>query len=147
MVQYFRLFGLALLFLVGIESVAKANDSESAIGAGGLVYERIDDIQMLSEDLLITPDLVRVEYSYYNKSDNDLDILVSFPIPQMSSPSEMINTLNFRTWVDGQEISWFPVSNKPSVSGRATIMAKSSGLKETIFIIRPGIALPVKWGS
>ena len=129
MVQYFRLVDLLLvLFLsVGMGSAGSANDSAVSVGAGGLVYERNENIQMLSEDLLITQKMVRVEYSYYNKSDRDIDVLVSFPIEKISNfrhypdfnptPSDIYKRLNFRTWVDGEEINWLTISNDPKLEG------------------------------
>ena len=59
------LFSLVLGIL---PSVSHANDSSACVGLGGLMFENNAHIVMMSEDLLLSPSLVRVEYSYLNES-------------------------------------------------------------------------------
>ena len=63
--------------------ISFGNDSAACIGMGGLVFQKNDQIKMLSEDLKISPDLIKVDYVYHNVSDEDIELLVAFPIPNL----------------------------------------------------------------
>ncbi len=60
---------------------AQANDSTAETAAGGLVLTQNDSIDMLSEDLYVSRDEVRVRYVFRNQSDADIRTLVAFPMP------------------------------------------------------------------
>jgi len=60
---------------------AIANDSTAEMGAGGLVLLKTDAIDMVSEDLYISPDAVRVRYVFHNRTDKDVRTVVAFPMP------------------------------------------------------------------
>jgi Domain of unknown function (DUF4424) len=60
---------------------ASANDSSSAVGVGGLELIRNDVISMDSEELYLSADRVRVKYRFTNHSAQDVETLVSFPLP------------------------------------------------------------------
>ena len=105
-----------ILFLIIFLSpqISLGNDSAACIGMGGLVFQKNDQIKMLSEDLKISPRLVQVEYLYRNESDKDIELLVAFPIPSIDFVYSMmaipkLNWWNFKTLVNGQEIEWFPL--------------------------------------
>lgn len=68
----------ALLF--GMPAIA--NDSTAEMGAGGLVLLRTDAIDMVSEDLYVSPDAVRVRYVFHNRTDKDVRTMVAFPMPE-----------------------------------------------------------------
>lgn len=92
---------------------ASANDSEGGSTAtGGLEFLRNEHISMKSEDLFISTDLIRVEYTYENTHSEDLEIEVAFPIsrsnPWFESREDFIRHLNFKTWVDGERVEWLP---------------------------------------
>ena len=75
-------FPLFVIILLVNTQVAFANDSEGGWGlTGGLVFKKNEAITMLSEDLYLSPELVRVTYTYENTTSEDLDILVAFPVP------------------------------------------------------------------
>lgn len=107
-----------------------ANDSEAGLVAGGLVYKSNPHISMMTEDLLISipENKIRVEYTYKNNSDHDQELLIGFPIPtplfdldydkdlpayeQLDPSSEYVRDrgyTNFKTWVDGEIVSWWPL--------------------------------------
>jgi hypothetical protein len=110
---------LSVIILLVNTQVAFGNDSEGGWGlTGGLVFKKNDAINMLSEDLFLSPELVRVSYTYENTTSEDVDILVAFPIP---SPKRLnpewdghhsfeayIESLNFKTWVDNKPVDWWP---------------------------------------
>lgn len=116
--------------IIFVASVASSNDSSSELAVGGLILKQNDHIEILSEDLLISPNKIRVEYTYFNHHDEDLELLVSFPIPDFTRFDDMsavfgdvsINasafqwSLNFETLIDGKEINWFPYFNQKSSS-------------------------------
>ncbi|MEA3014560.1 MAG: hypothetical protein QOD42_3105 [Sphingomonadales bacterium] len=60
---------------------AAANDSTAVTAAGGLVLTRNDDIDMVSEDLFVSVEQVRVHYVFRNRSRRDISVTVAFPMP------------------------------------------------------------------
>ncbi len=108
----------AIILLVNTQ-VAFGNDVEGGWGlTGGLVFKKNEAITMLSEDLFLSPKLVRVTYTYQNTTSEDVNILVAFPVP---SPERLtpgwdghhsfetyIKSLNFKTWVNNQPVDWWP---------------------------------------
>ena len=94
-------------------SPASANDTAATIAAGGLVLERSEHIEMRSEDLYISPEEIKVDYTFYNNSDTDVETIVAFPMPEMeytespvSYPTEdEENYMDFSVNVDGKEIT------------------------------------------
>ncbi|MFM5906485.1 MAG: DUF4424 family protein [Novosphingobium sp.] len=92
----------------------QANDSEAAIGLGGLELVQNGAVTMDSEDLFISRELVRVTYRYTNRTAKDADITVSFPVPAI--PGDLRNwlgdgqvpdldRLKFKTQVDGRPVT------------------------------------------
>ncbi|APG63185.1 hypothetical protein LPB140_10735 [Sphingorhabdus lutea] len=100
---------------------AHANDSEAAIAIGGLELIKNDNISMESEYLFLSMDKAKVKYQYFNHSDKDQDILISFPLPVTPSFIEQEylaaeyganwDELNFTTLVDGQPVSLSKIDN------------------------------------
>lgn len=111
---YFTL--LANVSLLGAHQSTLANDSTAAIGAGGLVLTKTDQIQMQSEDLFISQDKIRVKYEFRNTSNKPISTRVAFPLPKFSfesdydipfSYSEMPkdkNLMKFSVIVEGKKI-------------------------------------------
>ncbi len=99
---------LALGLLAG---PAQGNDSQAAIGIGGLALTRSDAISMDSEDLYISKNEVRVRYRFTNRTDSDVVTLISFPVPMLPDGIEGdyhdtampdYTALEFRTTIDGK---------------------------------------------
>lgn len=81
------LFAAVLLCAV---APAFANDSMAELKTGGLSYVRTDAVRMLREDLFVSLDLVTVDYVYENTTDEDVDTIVAFPMPDITGdPYEM----------------------------------------------------------
>jgi hypothetical protein len=104
--------GLALLVLT--TSPVAANDSEAAVGLGGIELVANTAISMDSEDLYISKDEVRVRYRYTNRSTRDLELTVSFPVPAIRADEGAFygeqaipdfTGLKFATTVDGKPVS------------------------------------------
>ncbi|WP_340261049.1 DUF4424 family protein [Roseobacter sp. HKCCA0882] len=101
---------------IAVATSASANDSEGGRTAtGGLEFLQNEHIRIQSEDLFISEDLIRVEYTYENTHFADVEIQIAFPIQLDCSEwgeeiavHECISRLQFQTWVNGEEISWFP---------------------------------------
>ena len=90
-----------------------ANDSEAEIAIGGLVLKQSDAIRLDSEDLYLSAEKVVVKYRFTNTSDQDVETLVSFPLPPQPDrlPDGMLTDmasdwsgLNFVTKVNGVEV-------------------------------------------
>ena len=102
------LFSLVLGIL---PSVSHANDSSACVGLGGLMFENNAHIVMMSEDLLLSPSLVRVEYSYLNESETDQDVLIAFALPNLdkmwaTAYSDIAGfKRDFKTWIDGKAVN------------------------------------------
>lgn len=94
---------------------AVANNSSAQLGTGGLIFVRNDDVEMRSEDLLISTKEVNVRYRFFNKSDKDVILLVAFPMPEIridgpadniAIPTEdPVNLLAFSTIADGRPVT------------------------------------------
>jgi len=102
---------IAATALLAFAPSASANDSSAAVGVGGLELRQNDSISMDSEDLFISRQLVKVKYRYTNRSNKDVETLVSFPLPSIPwgiAPylSEQgypdWNNLRFSTKIDGK---------------------------------------------
>ncbi len=69
-----------------------ANDSIAEMGAGGLIYVNSASVEMVSEDLFISQDEIRVDYVFKNNSNKDVTSIVAFPMPDITgSPYEGVS--------------------------------------------------------
>ena len=96
-----------------LASPAAANDSVASMQAGGLVLETTDGITMLSEDLYLSVSEVRVTYRFLNHTDEGIDTIVAFPMPDIEPGyvgdtggvlDEPERILPFITWADGYAV-------------------------------------------
>lgn len=87
---------------------ALANDSTATIGAGGLTLEKTGSIAMVSEDLYVSVDEVRVGYIFRNVSAVPVTTVIAFPMPPRSLSDEYGGDVaypsGFRTSVAGKPI-------------------------------------------
>ncbi|MGP1281770.1 MAG: DUF4424 domain-containing protein [Parasphingopyxis sp.] len=102
---------LASLFLFALllsAHPAGANDSTAETATGGLVLTRSDSIDMLSEDLYVSMDEVRVRYVFRNRDAEDIRTLVAFPMPVHDLSEERYGDVafpsGFETRVDGAPV-------------------------------------------
>ncbi|MBI3437386.1 MAG: DUF4424 domain-containing protein [Proteobacteria bacterium] len=104
-------FGAVCLWLA---PAALADDSEAELGIGGLHFTQNAAIQMVSEDLYLSMDQVRIRYVFRNRTNRDVTIRVGFPLPDIlpdyyfepvAFPNRGDpNFVNFETRADGQLI-------------------------------------------
>jgi hypothetical protein len=101
--------GWAALGLLALAAPAAANDSTAGHDAGGLVLTRSADIDMVSEDLFVSTDRIRVRYVFRNRSPRDVRTLVAFPMPDRDLTeahfSDVAYPEDFRTAVDGRPVA------------------------------------------
>lgn len=109
------LTALAVLCLTASAGLAASppppNDSVAVMPAGGLVLQRIDGVEMRSEDLYVSAEEIRVHYRFFNRTDRPLVTLVAFPMPDIvgglsgaqaiADPSDM----PFTTTVEGRRMA------------------------------------------
>jgi len=100
---------------------ALANDTTAETAAGGLVLTRNAAIDMVSEDLFVSADKVRVAYVFRNRTPRDVTVTVAFPMPDRDLlPTYFQDTAvpsGFRTLVDGRPVA-MRVERKALVNGR-----------------------------
>ncbi len=88
---------------------AAANDSTAERSAGGIVLTRSADIDMVSEDLFVSADRVRVRYVFRNRSPRDIRTVVAFPMPDRDLAEERDMDVafpsDFQTRVDGRPVN------------------------------------------
>jgi hypothetical protein len=88
---------------------ASANDSTAMTSAGGLVLTRTDAIDMVSEDLFVSYEQIRVHYVFRNRTPRDVTVTVAFPMPDRDlSPlghQDVGYPSDFHTMVDGRPVT------------------------------------------
>lgn len=104
------LFAAALAFAA---TPALANDTTAMLGSGGLVFLNSQNVSMDTEDLFISPDEVKVTYTFTNSGPTDEHALVAFPLPDITGdgdfnvaiPSQDAdNIFGFTTTIDGKPV-------------------------------------------
>jgi len=131
----------AVVFACFLALPALANDSTAELSAGGLQLVRSEEIRLVSEDLFVSADAVRVTYHFLNTADSPITTIVAFPLPPIDAvvPEEMNivlpdggsrNFVDFAVTVDGTAVT-------PSIEERATAL----GIDRTA-VLR-GLGLPL----
>ena len=62
-----------------------ANDSAARLAAGGVILEKNEKIQLVSEDLMVSLDEVSVNYIFKNSSPTNVRLKMAFPLPGISA--------------------------------------------------------------
>jgi hypothetical protein len=146
------LFGIALFVAV---AHTRANDGFGGIGANGLEFAQTDKVAMLSEDLFISIDQIKVSYVFENTSDEDVTGEVIFPLPPIAlqdlfysdtnlpEDTDRENLVNFTVEVDGRGItpkverravrfSYAPGTGEPTVGEDVTALLEEAGVPLTL---------------
>jgi len=99
---------------------AYANDSSAEKAAGGLVLRQSRDIDMVSEDLFVSPAQIRIHYVFRNRSARPVTTIVAFPMPDRDliyeMDSEVSYPADFHTLVEGRPVR-MSVERKAIVRG------------------------------
>lgn len=105
----FGIFALA----AGLALPVVANDTTVTVGAGGLQFSQNDNIRMLSEDLYLSMDEVRVVYEFENLTDDDQAVTIAFPMPDITGDAygmtgyptdDPENVFGFSTLFEGEPV-------------------------------------------
>lgn len=105
---------LLLALGLALATPALANDTTAELRPGGLVFVRSDVVAMEKEDLFISADEVRVAYVFRNVSDDDVEAVVAFPMPDIQADpytnvaipvTDSDNFLGFTVEVEGAAIA------------------------------------------
>jgi hypothetical protein len=95
--------------LLALATAALANDSTATTGAGGLVLRQTADIDMVSEDLFVSVEQIRVHYVFRNRAARDVDVTVAFPMPDRDlsamRESDVGYPSDFHTQVAGRPVT------------------------------------------
>ncbi len=92
---------------------AAANDTMATLSTGGLVFINSTEIAMESEDLYVSMDEVRVTYRFRSSADEDREVLVAFPMPDIQGSGDFMvavpsagedNIFGFSTTFEGEEV-------------------------------------------
>ena len=117
-----RRAGLLAAAALGLAAMpaAHANDSSAEKAAGGLVLRQSRDIDMVSEDLFVSPAAIRVHYVFRNRSARPVATIVAFPMPDRDliyeMESEVAYPADFHTLVEGRPVR-MEVERKAMVRG------------------------------
>ena len=107
------LFAALLFSAIAPLTPVLANDTMAELGTGGLVFIATDQLKMKSEDLFVSPALVKVIYQFQNLTEEPLDVLVAFPMPDVGGNGdfgvavpdpESDNLFGFKTIFDGAPV-------------------------------------------
>ncbi len=134
------LLAIGMVAASAIGHAAFANDSSAEKAAGGLVLRQNRDIDMVSEDLFVSPALVRVRYVFRNRTAQPRRITVAFPMPDRELSYEMESEVaypgDFHTLVEGRPV-------RMSVERRAIL----NGVDRTADLVRLGIPVAPRPGQ
>lgn len=98
-------------------TTALANDGFGGLTATGLQFDKTDAVQMLTEDLYLSLDEIRVAYTFRNATSADVSGQVIFPLPPIVLPAiyesdfaipreelDKTNLVDFKVTVDGKPV-------------------------------------------
>jgi hypothetical protein len=99
----------SLVLALAAAGAAHANDSTAQTAAGGLVLRQNADIDMVSEDLFVSIEQIRVHYVFRNRSPRDVSVTVAFPMPDRDlsamRESDVGYPSDFHTVVAGRPVA------------------------------------------
>jgi Domain of unknown function (DUF4424) len=99
---------LLICTALALATPALANDTTASSPAGGLVLEKTDAIDMVSEDLFVSAAEIRIHYVFRNRTPKDVETVVAFPMPPRDLGEEYGGDVGypsgFRTSVAGKPV-------------------------------------------
>ena len=111
---------------LGLAAPLQANDSEAAVGLGGIELVRNESVSMDSEDLFLSAKEVRVRYRYTNHAARSVELTIAFPLPVLRAADAAsygdqaipdFDGLDFHTEVDGQPVK-LEMVRRAEINGR-----------------------------
>lgn len=86
---------------------ARANDGYMAIGTGGLAFSVTDRVAMVSEDLFLSREEVRVRYVFRVRGTRPVTATVGFPLPPI------LAGILGEDWLEGEALGAMPDAETP----------------------------------
>src|SRR5436309_648264 len=74
----------SLIALLGLSVAARANEATAELGVGGIQLSRNDVVELLSEEIFITPVEVKTTYHFRNRTDKPATFLLTLPLPAIN---------------------------------------------------------------
>jgi uncharacterized protein DUF4424 len=109
------------ILLLACAGSAHANDTTASTGAGGIQIQQTEAIDMVSEDLFVSAELVRVRYLFRNRTGRKVLTVVAFPMPDRDLSQEYGRDVaypsDFQTMVNGRPVK-SQLERKALVQGR-----------------------------
>lgn len=114
-VDVMRILSLALALFVAASLPVRADDTEGALKAGGLVLEPGRTVTLVAEDLTLSEREVTADYRFRNPTGADVEATLTFPMPDLAGATAtavpipdpaQANFLAFAATVDGQAVPW-----------------------------------------
>ncbi len=145
---------IAICVLLSASIQVFANDSEAEFAVGGLALKQSEAVSLDSEDLYISRDAVRVDYTFTNTSGKDVETLVAFPLPDQAYVPDIDNfyrdlqkDLDFKTTVDGKTVNYEvvvqPIFKEQDISAKLKAAGLPlNGLEDTDAFSAQVAALP-----
>ncbi len=100
--------GFAAAAALQLGPIASANDSAAVTAAGGLVLRQNRAVDMVSEDLYVSADEIRVRYVFRNRTRRPVRLTVAFPLPDFNladiGEGDRGHLSGFSTRIDGRPI-------------------------------------------
>ena len=106
---------IVLAVLLLFPAVVRGNDGYGGLTATGLQFQQSKSVRMVSEDLFISPDRIRVRYVFRNEGPEPVSGEVIFPLPPISPWDGLFslsrrkltrrNVVNMTATVDGRPIT------------------------------------------
>lgn len=131
-------YGLMALAAATALAPAWADDSSAALRAGSIVFTKNTPIRMAAEDLYVSPGAVRIRFEFQNPTAKDVETIVAFPLPDIStsefwgSPIGTVtddprNFIGFKAVVDGKAIP-FTIEQRAFVKNKdVTAIVSAAG--------------------
>ena len=110
-----RILSLVLVLLAAASLPVRADDTEGALKAGGLVLESGRAISLIAEELYLSEREVRADYRFRNPTGSDIEATLTFPMPDLVGAPAMAvtipdpvqaNFVAFEATIDGQAAPW-----------------------------------------
>jgi hypothetical protein len=110
-----RSIALAVLGLAALP--ACADDSSAMLSAGSIVFTKNTPVRMAAEDLYLSPAQVRIRFEFANPTNRDVNTIVAFPLPDISTSEywgsaigtvtdDPKNFVGFKAVVDGKPVAF-----------------------------------------
>lgn len=129
------IFALTIMF-GAVPFPSLANDGFGALGVGGLIIGKTDQVALAKEVLDVGCNLITVNYDFVNESDKDVTSLVVFPLPPYPATPHESGVIShgqpfgFKVEVNGQPVN-FETKVRATLDGKdVTDTLRSAGFSD-----------------